>query len=413
VRKKILYYSDCAFFAGCENMLVNFWNSAEVRGRFDFCFYYRHSVRYEEGLKRRASLNFPVHPIAFPEPSDILGPSERWPRTIRRMLRFGSRLLFTAPLFLIELLTLRGRFKAEAPDVVHINNGGYPAALSARAAAIAARLAGVPSVIMVVNNMAEGYEDVLRRLEYPIDRAVVASTTRFVTGSSAAAMQLRDVLRLADGKSVHIHNGIKLRTPSETIAETRQRLGIANHRGTIFGMIGLMENRKGHIVLLKAMAELNRLSPELASRAFLIIEGDGPLSSQLRRFTADANLSERCIFTGPEGNVMNLFAAIDVLVLPSISHEDFPNVTIEAMGCGRAVIASRIAGTVEQVIDDETGYLVPPNDTAALAAAIGRFCGDHGLKDRLGARGLQHFNQNFVAEIAVSKYISLYEELAK
>lgn len=392
-------------------MLVNFWNSPEVRARFDFCFYYRHSVRYEEGLKRRASLDFPVHAIAFPEPSDILGPSNRWPRMLVRMLRFGSRLLFTAPLFLVEVLTLLRRFKAEAPDVVHINNGGYPGALSARAAAIAARMAGVRSVIMVVNNMAEGYDHVLRWLEYPIDRAVVASTTRFVTGSSAAAMRLRKVLRLPDGKSVHIHNGIRLRAPSETIPETRQRLCIADFRGTVFGIIGLMEPRKGHIVLLKAMAELNRQSPGLAAQALVLIEGDGPLKSQLRQFVADSNLGERCIFTGPEANVMNLFAAIDVLVLPSVSHEDFPNVTIEAMGCGRAVIASRIAGTPEQVIEDETGYLVPPNDTAALAAAIGRFCGDHGLKERLGAKGLQRFQQNFVSEIAVGKYVSLYEQI--
>jgi hypothetical protein len=187
VRKKILYYSDCAFFAGCENMLVNFWDSPELRGEFDFCFYYKHSARYEEGLKRRAALNFPVHPLNIPDPSEVLALPHTWPRSVRRLIRFGSRLLFSAPVFLLEVLALRRRFAAERPDVVHINNGGYPAALSARAAAIAARTAGVPVVVMVVNNLAEGYRSALRWFEYPIDRMVVRATTRFITGSQAAA----------------------------------------------------------------------------------------------------------------------------------------------------------------------------------------------------------------------------------
>lgn len=406
---RIHYHSDCAFFAGCENMLVNFWSSPAIRADFHVTFSFRASRPYNEGLHTRVRPDFPLHPLGFPDPSEILrAPSK--PRLLRGALRFGSRMLFTAPLLLYEVWVLSRLLRQLEPDIVHINNGGYPAALSARAATVAAWFAGVPS-IMVVNNLAAGYDDPMRWLEYPLDRLVARSVQRFVTGSNAAAEKLKATLRLSADRCISINNGIKLRQPSESVRATRQRLGLNGFTGVVFGIISVMEPRKGHRALFEAMTRLRRTEPTLFERCRLIIEGDGLLRRELEYSAEQLDLKQACVFVGREPNVMNLFAAIDVLVLPSIDFEDFPNVVLEAMGYGKAVIASRLAGTPEQVVDAETGYLVPPGDSEALAQAMAHLCADPTLAATFGSNGLKRFQQHFTAEVATRRYVTLYKSI--
>ncbi len=80
-----------------------------------------------------------------------------------------------------------------------------------------------------------------------------------------------------------------------------------------------------------------------------------------------------------------LMANCSVLILPSLRNEGLPNVLLEAMAAGRAVIATRHAGIPDLISDDVNGALVLPGDVAALAAAITRLCADVDLRARLGA----------------------------
>ena len=390
-------------------MLVSLWSSPSIRAAFQVSFSYRDSPSYTEGLRRRVQADFPVHALRFADPSSIV-PAPRAPRVLRRLVRFGSRLLFTIPLLIYETAVLFRFFHRAPPDLVHINNGGYPAALSARAAAIAARIAGLPC-IMVVNNLATRYNEPLRWLEYPLDRLVARSVSHFVTGSRAAADRLKATLRLTESNCAAINNGITLRPPSETIFQTRERLGLASFDGIVFGIVAVMEPRKGHRILLEAMVELRRRHPGYFAMIRLVLEGDGPLKAELQRFATEHDLQQCCIFSARERNVMNLFAAIDVLVLPSVGYEDFPNVVLEAMGYARAVIASRLAGIPEQIVDGETGLLVTPGNSGELAAAMERFCADPALRVRLGRSGFERFRNRFTAEAAAGKYAALYNSL--
>ena len=125
-----------------------------------------------------------------------------------------------------------------------------------------------------------------------------------------------------------------------------------------------------------------------------------------------AGLEQRCRFIGAEAHVMNLMSAVDVLVVPSVSHEDFPNVILEAMGLGKPVVASRLAGTPEQVDDEHTGLLVPPGDAAALALALRRLVLDPALRDEMGRAGRRRFEERFTAEVAVRRYAELYHSFS-
>lgn len=391
-------------------MLVNFWSSAEFRSRFEISFSYRHTRKYWDGLSARVAVDFPVHRLHFPQPAEVLLLSASWPRIAGRLAQLVSRLVFTLPLLAYEIWILTRLLRRLDPDILHINNGGYPAALSARAAAIAAKLTGTPAV-MVVNNLATDYRSPLHWLQYPLDRLVARSVDMFVTGSVAAANTLRLVLRLNEAKSVAINNGVRLRHATETVEQTRTRLGLDAFDGIVFGVIAVMEPRKGHIVLLQALAELVRTDADAASRIKVVIEGDGPLRRELEQFVVRHGIAGQCSFTGSEQNIMNLLAALDVLVLPSIGYEDFPNVVLEAMACGKMVIASRLAGTPEQVIEAETGFLVPPGDSQALAARMALLCRDRHLIAELGRKGRVRFEQSFAVDLAVRKYMVLHNSL--
>jgi glycosyltransferase involved in cell wall biosynthesis len=409
-RPRVHYHTDCPSFAGCETMLANLLASPAIRERFEVSFSYRASARYTEGLQQRVRIDFPVDALVYPEPSYALAPLHRLPGALARVGRVVSRFLTTVPLLLYETFLLRRLFLARGPEILHVNNGGYPAALSARAAAIAGRLAGVPHVLMTVNNLAEGYERPDRRLQYPLDRLVVRCVSLFTTGSQAAANRLRDVLGLPAARSRAVTNGGDLRTPTETIAQTRQRLGLGIDGRMVFGIVGFLEPRKGHEILLEAVRRLVHDRPEPPHMVLLIL-GDGPLRARLERFVVENRLTEYCRFLGHEANAMNVISAIDVLVLASIANEDFPNVILEAMGAGKAVISTRIAGTPEQVVDEVTGLLVAPADPEALAQAMARVIASPERTREMGVAGRDRFEKCFTAEVSARRYLSLYESL--
>jgi glycosyltransferase involved in cell wall biosynthesis len=409
LKKKIHYHTDCPFFAGCENMLVNFFSSSELKQQFDLSLSYRASKKYTAGLNHRLQLDCPIYPMRFPDFSDKNLLSKKIPPLIGRGLLFFLRLFLTIPLLITQIVMFYWFFRHRKPDLVHINNGGYPAALSARAAVFAAKLAGIKSIVMVVNNMAFGYARFSRWWEYPLDQLVAKWVTQFVTGSMAAGLQLKKVLRLPNEKFRPIHNGIALRAVSETMVETRRRLGLADFDGVLLGIVAVMELRKGHQILLKAVATYLQNFANKGVKFKVLIEGDGPLRDYLEAFVLSNQLSDHCIFVGTEKNVMNFMAVLDVLILPSIMNEDFPNVILEAMAMEKAIIASNIAGIPEQIEAGKTGILVDPNSVEQLASAVDKLIINTSLRTTMGRLGRQRFLEFFVSDIAVRNYKSLYQ----
>jgi glycosyltransferase involved in cell wall biosynthesis len=87
-----------------------------------------------------------------------------------------------------------------------------------------------------------------------------------------------------------------------------------------------------------------------------LVEGSGGTCDSLERFVENTDLSQVRRFIGSENQVFNFISAIDVLIFPSIHGEDFPNVISEAMALSKPVIATRVGGATEQLIDGQTGF---------------------------------------------------------
>ena len=150
--------------------------------------------------------------------------------------------------------------------------------------------------------------------------------------------------------------------------------GTGGERGALL-FVGRLRIRKGVEVLLHALARLRERPP-------LWIAGDGEHREALERLARDLGLGEsdvRFLGRASAGQVRELLGRAAVLVVPSI-YEGMPLVVLEAMAAGRSVVASRVSGIPEVVLDGGTGWLVPPEDPEALASALA-----HALADPLEA----------------------------
>jgi glycosyltransferase involved in cell wall biosynthesis len=405
---KIHYHSECSFFAGCEAMLAVFFNSDSLRRNYDISFSYKQSNDYTQGFRQRVHKNLSTFPLNFVDLTDYSKLPSCLPLLTRKIIMAFLRAVFKLPNLAFQVFVLQKLLKKVKPDVLHINNGGYPAAQSALAAAIAGKISGVPKVIMVVNNMAIDYKHYSRWIDYPLDQIVVACVNVFITGSTQASHKLKSVLRLPSEQVKTIHNGIDLRPQTCSINKTRERLGLSDFNGTIFGVVALLIERKGHQVLLDAVLGLvnsNLLDENLFK---IVIEGHGPLRKKLVEYVINNQLEKYVIFVGDELNITNFISAIDVLILPSVKDEDLPNVISEAMALGKPVVSTKIAGIPEQIIHGKTGLLVDPGSAIQLALATYHLTINSAMRKMFALNSVNRFNSHFSSQMAISRYSDLY-----
>jgi len=124
-------------------------------------------------------------------------------------------------------------------------------------------------------------------------------------------------------------------------------------------------------------------------------------------------LGIRCVFTGELPDARAAYAAMDILVLPSAQPEPFGGVVMEAMALGLPVIGTDTGGTTEQVAQEETRFLVPPGDAAAIADAIARLAGDQAKRRQMGARGRKRVLENFDLHDMTGRLVSIYGSCAR
>jgi len=412
-RPKVLLYSDCSFFAGCENMPANLLNSPELAGEFDILFAYRDSARYAAGLASRVRPEARTIPLNIPAIEGVLEALDRRGLSVvSGALRFTGLLLALKYLFaLYSSVVLFFLLRRIRPDILHINNGGYPGAYSCVSAVFAAKRAGVARVVFVVNNVAVPYSGISRRLEKAIDAFVGRNVSVFVTGSRYAGDKLREVLKLPAEKVLNIPNGIAARPVKESAAAVMERLGIPADF-TVLGNVAVLEPRKGHAYLLEALARVREKFGGF-SKVVLLIEGTGSERERLDKLAERLGIRDNVRFLGREPNVFDLMRIFDVFILPSTGYEDFPNVILEAMSLGKPVIGTRVAGIPEQVQDGETGLVVEPADTEALSAAILRLLTDAQARGEMGLKGLERFNARFAYGKAIGNYAAFYRGLMR
>jgi glycosyltransferase involved in cell wall biosynthesis len=168
------------------------------------------------------------------------------------------------------------------------------------------------------------------------------------------------------------------------------------------GFVGRLDPQKGVDVLVKALSDL----PGTAG----VIVGKGSERGRLERLAAELGVSNRIVMTGHREEARSMLPTFDVVAVPS-RWETFGLVTVEAMLAERPVVASAVGGILEVVADGESGFLVPPDDPAALAGALRTLLADPDQRARMGRRGREIALERYHPDATRDEFLALYARL--
>jgi glycosyltransferase involved in cell wall biosynthesis len=285
------------------------------------------------------------------------------------------------------------------PDIVQTH--AFHANMLARSAAL---LAGVRVIIATENALPTIERNFLRRaLNAPLhgfNKHLDRSSHRIIVASEAVR-RWKD----AGGRSEKFCVvGPPLDPDTFMPAEMQPLRSRPPRRGRApaLGVVGRLSPEKGHRFLIAAMPQILAQEPQ----AQLLVVGTGLLEAKLRAQVEALGLTKHVQFLGFIQDVQTAYSRMDILIVPSLS-EAFGLVTVEGMMMELPVVGARTGGITEIILDGETGLLVPPGDSAALARACRYLLSHPDASREMGKRG----RERVLSEFHPSQFIARNEEL--
>ncbi len=258
---------------------------------------------------------------------------------------------------------------------------------------LAARIVGVPSLATV--------HGLNTRTCYNYAHSIIAV--------SNAVKQHLVAQRMPPDRITVIHNGVDLRAFSRPDgSQGIRRQWNLPEAAPVLVTVGRLAPTKGHADLLHALATL--VADPRWNDLRLLVVGSGALLPQLRQLADRLDLAERVIFAGFHRDVLPFLQAADIFVLPSVQ-EGLSLSALEAMALGKPVVACRVGGTPEVVVDGETGILVAPGQPADLARALEHLLSHPDQARAMGAAGQRRVKEAFDLEQMVSRIETIYRKL--
>ena len=231
-----------------------------------------------------------------------------------------------------------------------------------------------------------------------------------IVGNSDAVLEAVAARRGVDERRlVKIHNGVNAALYAAPAGNGPHPIEAVPAGAPVVGSVGRLNRVKGHDYLIAAWPGVLAQFPD----ARLVLVGPAWPKDQERieKAVAGSGCADRIVLLGLRRDVPALLRAMDVVALPSLT-EGFSNVVIEAGAAERVVVATRVGGNPEAIVEGETGLLVPPRDPAALTAAIVILLKDPQRRKRMGQAARERVARLYSVERMVSSYDALYRSLA-
>jgi glycosyltransferase involved in cell wall biosynthesis len=291
--------------------------------------------------------------------------------------------------------------RAGRAQVIHSHGKG--AGLYGR---IAARLTGAAAIHTFHGIHHEGYSRVYLTLE----RALARRSYAVIHVSASQAEEARALGLAPTGRTHVIVNGVDtaaVRALAGGATLTRAGLGLRPD-ALVLATVARFDPVKGLDVLLRALPLLAKRVPA----AQLLIVGDGPERERLHALAREVDPGGRVVFAGAIPDAARLLPLADLYVTAS-RREGLPLAVLEAMACGRPVLATRVPGHTDAVEDGVTGRLVPADDPERLAAAAAQILTDAPRRAAMGQAGRERVAQRFDRARMVAEIADLYRAAAR
>lgn len=295
-------------------------------------------------------------------------------------------------------------FRSTQPDIVHTRNlTALDAVVPAFFARVPARIHGEHGRDMTDPDGTNKKFILLKKLHAPFIH-------RWSAVSEDLTNSLIQKVGIPASKISHICNGVDL-TRFERLAERRNIAEFSGAKHVVFGTVGRLQDVKEQWLLIEALTLLRTFCAN-AGRARLVIVGEGPMRARLEKEIITRDLKGKVFLAGAQNNVPEWLQSMDVFCLPSRA-EGISNTVLEAMASGLPVIATRVGGNPELVVDLQTGLLVPHSDALTLAKAMARLLDDHALRGQFANAAYARAHQEFSIETMVTRYTEMYLQAAR
>ncbi|MFY9854182.1 MAG: glycosyltransferase [Terracidiphilus sp.] len=284
-------------------------------------------------------------------------------------------------------------FKESRPDVVHLHNP-TPTVY----AAMAARMAGVPSIVSTRHSLVGPPRRFIAELKY----GVAATCCDWIVGiCDATANNMRSIHSVSPRKIVRIYNGA---VPLERVAKELW----PTKEGFTLVYVGRLEPVKNHALLLHAFQVALGSMPAL--RLWMV--GDGSERGALESLAAELGIGPQITFWGQQFDVAPFFCAADAFIMSSKS-EGLPMSLLQAFSLGLPTIVTDVGGMAEAVRLAQAGFTVPVSDPAGMSAAILQLATNDAERQRFSSNATVAFQARFTLQAMADAYMSLYRNTAR
>ena len=305
---------------------------------------------------------------------------------------------------LVTLFLLTRYIRNKKIDIVHTHSS--KAGILGR---WAARFAGAKAIIHTVHGWSfNDYQSPLwRKIIIWLERLTALITDKFIVVSYHDRQKGLDNLIGNEDKYRLIRYGIDYEEFNKKDGSIRQELGIGAS-DLLVGMTSCFKPQKSPQDFIRLAYLVNKSVPKVK---FILI-GDGVLRKKIKRLISKFNLTERVTLTGWRKDISRILSGIDVFVLTSL-WEGLPIVILEAMAASLPVIATYTGGIGEVIVEDKSGFLVPPGDMLKMSERLTVLLKDKNLRAQMGQNARDSLDFNFALTNMIRESKNLYEDIMK
>jgi glycosyltransferase involved in cell wall biosynthesis len=409
----VLIFSDCYIYGGSERLMAFLLKNDLLSKHFNFKYSFRNHSDYQIGLENEGLFNMENN-----YPLTLLSNDTLFHKINCAFTNIIVRKAIKIPFFFLEkcgfyfiwnlviLIILLLRTK---PGLIHINNGGYPAAKTCNLMVVANYITINSKIIYQINNQAQFRKYYFEKI---YDRFINSNVNCFINASQKAKQELIEKRDFDSDKINLLNNCVILPNVNKSRKLIFKELNIPADSFLIVEVAFLSE-RKGQRYLIDALYDLYNKKLLTKDKVFCALVGNGEDEDNLKKHIENLGLKSNVFLLGFRTNSEDYISACDLFVLPSIRDEDMPLVLLSALGYGKPIIATNFAGISQVIKSNFNGVLIENNLntlTSSLSKEIYNIYTNEAMRSQFGVSAKQSFT-NYSPEIYGINLKQIYDNI--